>query len=353
MPSGAWCEQPRVRRVADDRADRDEVDPREDRRGRRRDRADASASAERQHHEPAREHLVRRRGERVVRHRQARRQRTSRPTTSPPRAGRARRRRASRRPTAAAAPRRRRSRRRRRRASRRAASRRAPRRSSTTQSGTDAMISDASPVGMSRSAKKSTAFAPGSRQPISDARAELRGGRSRSVPPRQSTIAGHDRARGDEPRRDREQRRDRLAGDRDDEVRRAPDDVDGPEGGPHLRLVAHACRAHSSDSAAPAPSRPMPSARGHDDRDLVDAEEAEAVDHRAHHELAGDQDPDRRRRADPRLGERDREHDDAGPSRRRPTSTSARERLAEAARARGGRRAGARARAGAGRPSRT
>ena len=32
MPSGAWCEQPRVRRVADDRADRDEVDPREDRR---------------------------------------------------------------------------------------------------------------------------------------------------------------------------------------------------------------------------------------------------------------------------------------------------------------------------------
>ena len=39
------------------------------------------------------------------------------------------------------------------------------RRSTTSQSGTDAMISDARPVGTLRSATKSTAFAPGSRQP--------------------------------------------------------------------------------------------------------------------------------------------------------------------------------------------
>ena len=39
-------------------------------------------------------------------------------------------------------------------------------RRTTTHSGTEAMISEASPVGTSRSAKKSTAFAPGSRKPI-------------------------------------------------------------------------------------------------------------------------------------------------------------------------------------------
>ena len=45
------------------------------------------------------------------------------------------------------------------------------------------------------------------------------------------------------------------------------------------------------------------------DADLVDAEQPEAVDDRAHHELSRDQDPDRRRRADARLREGDREHD--------------------------------------------
>ena len=43
------------------------------------------------------------------------------------------------------------------------------------------------------------------------------------------------------------------------------------------------------------------------DRDLRHAEQAVAVDQQAHHELAGDQDPDRRGRPDPRLGERDGE----------------------------------------------
>ena len=40
------------------------------------------------------------------------------------------------------------------------------RRSTTTQSGTEAMISEASPVGTLRSAKNRTAFAPGSKAPI-------------------------------------------------------------------------------------------------------------------------------------------------------------------------------------------
>ena len=50
------------------------------------------------------------------------------------------------------------------------------------------MISDAIPVGISRSAKKSTAFAPGSRQPITMHQPSSRRP-IRSEPPRQSTIA--------------------------------------------------------------------------------------------------------------------------------------------------------------------
>ena len=59
-------------------------------------------------------------------------------------------------------------------------------RRTTSQSGTEAMIRDASPVGTFRSAKKRTAFAPGSRIPMITteriARREIR-----SVPPRSST----------------------------------------------------------------------------------------------------------------------------------------------------------------------
>src|SRR5581483_11036759 len=69
---------------------------------------------------------------------------------------------------------------------------------------------------------------------------------------------GHDRAGGEEAGRDADERRDRLDGERDEEVRRAPDDVDRPEGGPHLRPPAH----RASESAAPAPSSTIPTARG-------------------------------------------------------------------------------------------
>ena len=61
-------------------------------------------------------------------------------------------------------------------------------RRTTTHSGTEAMISEASPVGTSRSAKKSTAFAPGRRKPIRmhepSARRE-----TRSCPPRSRTTS--------------------------------------------------------------------------------------------------------------------------------------------------------------------
>ena len=65
-------------------------------------------------------------------------------------------------------------------------------RRTTTHSGTEAMISEASPVGTLRSAKKSTAFAPGSRKPIRmhepSARRE-----TRSVPAAQQDDEHHQR----------------------------------------------------------------------------------------------------------------------------------------------------------------
>src|SRR5262249_61333896 len=70
----------------------------------------------------------------------------------------------------------------------------------------------------------------------------------------------HDQAGGDESRRRRRKRVDRLDGDRDEEVRRAPDQVDGPERRPHLRPVTH----RMSESAAPTPRSAIPSARGHE-----------------------------------------------------------------------------------------
>ena len=115
---------------------------------------------------------------------------------------------------------------------------RAASRSTTTQSGTEAMISDASPVGTFRSAKKSTAFAPGSSAPITmhetSARLEIR-----SEPPRRRTMPGHQRAGGDEARRRGEERRDRLAGDCDPEVGRSPDHVDRDQRGPDLAVLRH------------------------------------------------------------------------------------------------------------------
>ena len=51
------------------------------------------------------------------------------------------------------------------------------------------MISDASPVGMSRSAKKSTAFAPGQQAADRARTSRARAAPIRSEPPRRSTIA--------------------------------------------------------------------------------------------------------------------------------------------------------------------
>ena len=61
-------------------------------------------------------------------------------------------------------------------------------RSTTSQSGTEAMISEASPVGTLRSAKKRTAFAPGSRQPTMTQEPRARRD-MRSEPPRAVTIS--------------------------------------------------------------------------------------------------------------------------------------------------------------------
>ena len=186
--------------------------------------------------------------------------------------------------------------------------------------------------------RRARAFAPGSRQPISTHEASSR----RRDPHRAAASHDdrrHDHAGRDEARRDRE----RAAGSSPPaiaiaEVRRAPDDVDGPEGRPHLRRGGSPDeRQRRADAEQADAERARPR-----DRDLVDAEQPEPVDHGAHHELARDQDPDRRRRADPRLRERDREDDRAAPSARRPTSTAARGRRRRARRCPAARRAGSR-----------
>ena len=70
------------------------------------------------------------------------------------------------------------------------------------------------------------------------------------------------------------------------------------------------------------------------ERDLVDAEPAVAVDRDAHRELAGDQEPDRRRRADPRRDDGDRQHDDdAHAAAADPVPPGRAERVAEAGQA--------------------
>ena len=73
------------------------------------------------------------------------------------------------------------------------------------------------------------------------------------------------------------------------------------------------------------------------ERDALDAEPAVAVDRDAHRQLARDQEPDRRRRAEPRRHDRDREHDDDAhaaaadpvPPRRAERVAEAREALAQ------------------------
>ena len=78
---------------------------------------------------------------------------------------------------------------------------------------------------------------------------------------------------------------------------------------PLARRPAAPAAQRLSVSAAPAASSTIPITRGQRQRDLVDAEEPEAVDHGAHRELPGDHDRDRRGNADPRAGEGDREDD--------------------------------------------
>ena len=85
------------------------------------------------------------------------------------------------------------------------------RRSTTTQSGTEAMISEASPVGTSALGEEQDRVRAGQQCADHDARDEC--------PPRdaqraaaQSDDADHQRAGGDEAGRGREERRDRLAG---------------------------------------------------------------------------------------------------------------------------------------------
>ena len=64
-----------------------------------------------------------------------------------------------------------------------------------------------------------------------------------------------------------------------------------------------------SESAAPTPRSAIPSTPRPVERDLRRAEEAEAVDRRAHQKLAGDEDPHRRGDAEAPAGVGDREHD--------------------------------------------
>src|SRR4051812_47896197 len=186
QPERGVREQPDVRRVPDDRAERDEIDPAEDRRGRRREVVHRE-ERERQHHEPAREHLVAvaangssgmvTRAERTepTDHMIAESTQSAIPQPFAPPDGWARTATPAKpTPTPASACH---------------GSRSCPtRRRTTTHSGTDAMISDASPVGTLRSAKNNTAFAPGSRIPITmqepTARREMR-----SVPPRSMTTS--------------------------------------------------------------------------------------------------------------------------------------------------------------------
>ena len=65
----------------------------------------------------------------------------------------------------------------------------------------------------------------------------------------------------------------------------------------------------AATTPAPIASSTMPSSRGQCSGIRSEPEEAPAVDRRAHRELAGDEDPDRRRDADARACVRDREDD--------------------------------------------
>ena len=94
----------------------------------------------------------------------------------------------------------------------------AARRNSSTQSGTEAMISEVSPIGTFCSVMKRIEFAPGSSRPISAADASSARRTFRAARPRrQSTSAEDDQADEREAHTGAEHRRDRLAGELDPE----------------------------------------------------------------------------------------------------------------------------------------
>ena len=97
--------------------------------------------------------------------------------------------------------------------------------------------------------------------------------------------------------------------------------------GPVYRRLDRHDAQRLSVSAAPAASITIPSDARPVERDALEPEPAEAVDHRRGDELAGDEQPDHGRRPDPRDDERDREDDERPrapprqhPLRRRPAS---------------------------------
>ena len=219
-------------------------------------------------------------------------------------------------------------------------------RSRTIQSGTEAISSEASPIGTSRSATKSSAFAPSRSTPTSTAEPSAsrptRNGSRAPAEQRRTRPSARPASRKRTP--GREERRDRLAGELDPEVRRAPDDVDRPEREPG------AARHRFSVSAAPAASRTSPSTRAQCERHLLDPEPAEAgrSPSRAPN-WPDDQEGRRRDDADPRPGDRDREDDHDAHERRRAASTSGRRSpsrtpVERCAGRRGGRRASGRRR---------
>ena len=253
-------QQPHVRGVADQRAEEDEVPPAEDRAGRPLGRLEVRCEqTDREQEEAARQHLERRRGERVLRHRQAAREiRADRPgdrgADDEGEPGRAR---SSSRleedrdadeadrdadqgapggPVAAGE-------------SQRHDEERHRRDHERGKSDRHLLLGDEE-QGVRAGQQQADQRSGGQLGPRHAQRRE-------AAPPRDP--AGHERPGHEEPPGHGEQRRDRLTGELDPEVRRSPDDVDGPEGDPDLPAVAQALRSASS---APIARSSTPSSRG-------------------------------------------------------------------------------------------
>ena len=110
------------------------------------------------------------------------------------------------------------------------------RRNTTTHSGIEATISAASPDGMSASESVTPPMPmPSRRKPSSALAASSRRVTASAERPRRTVrIVGEDDGREQQPAPGPEQRRERLDEDRDPEVGRSPDQVDGDQPGPDL-----------------------------------------------------------------------------------------------------------------------